>query len=261
MAASAAPPSSRVSAGFLQTLRDTGADVRRVPAVRVVVILGLLGAMVANFVDFSFKAALKEAYDRDQMAAALGGFGVVANTLVLALQILLTGRLVGRLGVGRSLLAGPIVIGTAGLASAALPAVAGTGVARLSEFVVRYGIGNSVADVILVPLARSIRTRAKIVVKGSATPIGGLISAGILAAFGEGGPGRVTQVVLVVGTCMVMAYALREAPRAYAAADVFVLPSKLHETWGLVVNEAMNFALPVIVSHKVGCAADIASIS
>jgi glycosyltransferase involved in cell wall biosynthesis len=44
---------------------------------------------------------------------------------------------------------------------------------------------------------------------------------------------------------------------AYAAADVFALPSKMHETWGLVVNEAMNFGLPVIVSNKVGCAPDL----
>lgn len=48
-----------------------------------------------------------------------------------------------------------------------------------------------------------------------------------------------------------------ELPEAYAAADVFVLPSKLHETWGLVVNEAMNFALPVVVTDKVGCARDL----
>lgn len=48
-----------------------------------------------------------------------------------------------------------------------------------------------------------------------------------------------------------------ELARAYAAADVFVLPSKRHETWGLVVNEAMNFGLPVIVSDKVGCAIDL----
>jgi glycosyltransferase involved in cell wall biosynthesis len=48
-----------------------------------------------------------------------------------------------------------------------------------------------------------------------------------------------------------------ELPEAYAAADVFVLPSQLHETWGLVVNEAMNFGLPVVVSDKVGCAADL----
>lgn len=46
-------------------------------------------------------------------------------------------------------------------------------------------------------------------------------------------------------------------PWAYVAADLFVLPSKLHETWGLVVNEAMNFGLPVVVSDKVGCAADL----
>ncbi|HYM15524.1 MAG TPA: glycosyltransferase family 4 protein [Dehalococcoidia bacterium] len=48
-----------------------------------------------------------------------------------------------------------------------------------------------------------------------------------------------------------------EMPAAYAAADVFVLPSKLHETWGLVVNEAMNFGLPVVVTDRVGCAEDL----
>ncbi len=45
--------------------------------------------------------------------------------------------------------------------------------------------------------------------------------------------------------------------RAYAAADLFVLPSARHETWGIVVNEAMSFGLPVIVSDAVGCAPDL----
>ena len=47
-----------------------------------------------------------------------------------------------------------------------------------------------------------------------------------------------------------------EISRAYVASDAFVLASG-DETWGLVVNEAMNFALPVVVSDKVGCAADL----
>ena len=38
----------------------------------------------------------------------------------------------------------------------------------------------------------------------------------------------------------------------YAAADVFVLPT-LHDPWGLVVNEAMAFGLPVIVTDAAGC--------
>jgi glycosyltransferase involved in cell wall biosynthesis len=48
-----------------------------------------------------------------------------------------------------------------------------------------------------------------------------------------------------------------EISNAYAASDVFVLASGWDETWGLVVNEAMNFGLPVVVSDKVGCAADL----
>jgi len=43
----------------------------------------------------------------------------------------------------------------------------------------------------------------------------------------------------------------------YAVADVFVMCSGVGETWGLSVNEAMNFALPVVVSETCGCADDL----
>jgi glycosyltransferase involved in cell wall biosynthesis len=44
---------------------------------------------------------------------------------------------------------------------------------------------------------------------------------------------------------------------AFAIADVFVLPSAFQETWGIVVNEAMNFSLPVIVTDRVGSSTDL----
>ena len=47
-----------------------------------------------------------------------------------------------------------------------------------------------------------------------------------------------------------------EIPKYYAIADIFVLPST-SETWGLVVNEAMCFHLPIIVSDIVGCGKDL----
>lgn len=50
-----------------------------------------------------------------------------------------------------------------------------------------------------------------------------------------------------------------EVSRAYACADVFTLLSREHETFGVVVPEAMNFGLPVVVTDKVGCAADLVS--
>jgi len=47
-----------------------------------------------------------------------------------------------------------------------------------------------------------------------------------------------------------------EVPGFYALADVFVLPSH-QENWGAVINEAMNFALPIVASDQVGAVADL----
>jgi glycosyltransferase involved in cell wall biosynthesis len=42
----------------------------------------------------------------------------------------------------------------------------------------------------------------------------------------------------------------------YGAADAFVLASS-HEPWGVVVGEAMAFGLPVVLSDRIGAAADL----
>lgn len=43
----------------------------------------------------------------------------------------------------------------------------------------------------------------------------------------------------------------------YSIADVFVMCSGMGETWGLSVNEAMNFGLPVLVSETCGSSFDL----
>ena len=48
-----------------------------------------------------------------------------------------------------------------------------------------------------------------------------------------------------------------ELGQFYAISDTLVLPSKSGETWGLVVNEALQFGLNIIASNKVGCAIDL----
>jgi glycosyltransferase involved in cell wall biosynthesis len=47
--------------------------------------------------------------------------------------------------------------------------------------------------------------------------------------------------------------------KAYAVADVVVLPSEAWETWGLVVNEATAAGLPTVVSDRCGCSEDFAA--
>lgn len=48
----------------------------------------------------------------------------------------------------------------------------------------------------------------------------------------------------------------QELPKFYEMSDVLVLPS-WRETWGMVVNEALCFGLPVVVSDQVGAAPDL----
>ncbi len=53
----------------------------------------------------------------------------------------------------------------------------------------------------------------------------------------------------------------KDISKFYAISDIFVLPSGIGETWGLVVNEAMNFGLPIIVSDLVGCGKDLVKVN
>jgi glycosyltransferase involved in cell wall biosynthesis len=50
-------------------------------------------------------------------------------------------------------------------------------------------------------------------------------------------------------------------PIVYRLGDIFVLPSAFGESWGLAVNEALACGRPVIVSDRVGCAADVVDAS
>jgi glycosyltransferase involved in cell wall biosynthesis len=47
----------------------------------------------------------------------------------------------------------------------------------------------------------------------------------------------------------------------YRLGDIFVLPSAFGETWGLAANEALACGRPVLVSDRVGCAADVVDAS
>jgi glycosyltransferase involved in cell wall biosynthesis len=50
-------------------------------------------------------------------------------------------------------------------------------------------------------------------------------------------------------------------PIVYRLGDLFVLPSAYGESWGLAVNEALACGRPVLVSDRVGCAADLVDSS
>ena len=48
-----------------------------------------------------------------------------------------------------------------------------------------------------------------------------------------------------------------ELNELYKNSDILVLPSGYGETWGLVINEALEFGMPIVVSDMVGSAVDL----
>lgn len=51
----------------------------------------------------------------------------------------------------------------------------------------------------------------------------------------------------------------KEIAKFYSECNIFILPSKF-EPWGLVVDEALYFGLPVIVSNHVGCRGELVEV-
>lgn len=62
---------------------------------------------------------------------------------------------------------------------------------------------------------------------------------------------------LDVRTCFLGFQNQSKLSRYYHGADLFSLPSRTNETWGLVVNEALMHGLPVLISDSVGSAVDL----
>jgi hypothetical protein len=210
----AAPPASAEAVDVSAPL----SALLRVPAVRVVLGFATCGSVVTAFAEFAFKAAMKDAYSGADLASKLGLFTLVSNAVVLALQIFGTSRLVARLGVGRAIVVGPFVLAATTSMAFLLGPVAGTSLVRLGELSVRYGLGNSLLDVLLVPLRREVRSRAKVLVKGLASPAGAIFAGVVLALFGDAGPPPFAQLGFVLGTSALLFVVVRGAPRAYAEA-------------------------------------------
>src|SRR5262249_42777997 len=159
-------------------------DIRDVPVVRLVVGIASFSSASVILIDFSFKAALKASYGRDEMAAFMGSFSLTGNGLVLLTQLFLASRFVRRFGVRVSLAAFPVSLIVLGPLFAAAPSVGAAVAGKLSEQIFRYGLGASTGELILTPAPSAVRTRARFFVKGIAGPLSALVAGVILSLFG-----------------------------------------------------------------------------
>jgi hypothetical protein len=215
MAAQSSAPQAKAPT---QTIGLAGAlrDSREIPVVRLFLLHALLGGFATVVADFGFKAALKEHYQHEQMAAFLGSFSVATNALVLVAQLFVTQRVMTRFGVPGALKTLPASLVAVGAFAALAPSLTSAAGAKLVESVARLSLGGAVSDLLLLPTLPHVRAGAKAIARGVVAPLATVIAFAALAPFGQGSA-RTIGVLLIAGGVM-GSVAVATARQAYVSA-------------------------------------------
>jgi glycosyltransferase involved in cell wall biosynthesis len=122
----------------------------------------------------------------------------------------------------------------------------------------RAGLGASDSDVVVLSVARLAPEKGiDTLVRATAATAERRL---LVVVAGEGpARGELEELARALGVRLSLLGDLQPWDRVfdcYAAADVFALLSR-HEPWGVVVNEAAAFGLPLVLSDRVGAAFDL----
>lgn len=130
----------------------------------LIAILGMIGfyEVVSNIVDFQLATVIEQAVqDPDARAAYFGLVGQVTGIGSIVVQLLLTGFVMNRFGVGVALLFLPaaILMGTVGFL--VMPTLAFATAMSASDNSLNYSINQSAKEALYTPLARDVVYKAK----------------------------------------------------------------------------------------------------
>jgi len=186
--------------------------LHRSPYLRAIAAVVCLAAFATTVAGWQFKAVAKEYIpEKDALAAFFGTFNVVAGLAALVLQVLLTGRVLKRAGVGLALFIVPIAIA----ASSTMVLIVGTLLAvaalKASDQVLRYSIDKATVELLYlpVPTGQTFQVKAFIdtVIYRIGDALGGMAVLVFAAALGVSSI-RMSWVVLALVAAWLMAAAV-----------------------------------------------------
>ena len=124
-------------------------------------ILGIT-VIVESFVDFELKFLSKQLFGtQDQLTSFFGRLFAYLGTLSMLFQVLLTGRVLKRFGVGASILFMPFSLFTGSLVLALFPTLWAVGFLKISDGSFRYSIHRSGIELLYLPVPISIKNQVK----------------------------------------------------------------------------------------------------
>jgi AAA family ATP:ADP antiporter len=139
-------------------------DLRSERYLRRLLFLTLASTVVATMVDYNFKAEVARAVNPNSLGRFFGTFNAALNAFALVAQFAIAPQLLGRLGVGRSLLVLPGLLVLASAGGLFLPAMLGALAVRGTDGSLRNSLQRTAAEVLYLPLPAQARARWKMIV-------------------------------------------------------------------------------------------------
>jgi ATP:ADP antiporter, AAA family len=133
------------------------------PYLRAIAAVICLSAFATTVAGWQFKAIAKEYIpEQDALAAFFGTFNVMAGIASLALQVLLTGRVLKRAGVGLALFIVPVALSISSAALLVFGTLLAVAALKASDQVLRYSIDKATVELLYlpVPTAQTFQVKA-----------------------------------------------------------------------------------------------------
>ncbi|MBK9980895.1 MAG: hypothetical protein IPP15_00480 [Saprospiraceae bacterium] len=139
-----------------------------------------ISVVVSKLVEFQFSAiASARIKDPDQLTSFFGFWFSTSNAVALGIQLLITQRVVGTLGVGRSLFVLPGALFAGTLAVLNTPILWAGTTLKLLDISLKQSINKAATELLILPVPMAIKSQAKtyidVFVDTTATGIGGIM--------------------------------------------------------------------------------------
>ena len=181
-------------------------------------ILGL-SIVASTLVDWQVNKAVEMfVAGEDAKTAFWGRFFVLQNVASVAVQLLLTGWVLRKLGVGVALLVLPAGLLAASAGVIALPVLATAAVAKGTEGALRYSMDQSTRELLWMPVPTDVKYRVKplvdLAVYRGGTGVAGILLLGLTDGLGMGLRGVAVVCVAVVAVWVLFSLRMRDEFRA-----------------------------------------------
>ncbi|MDP1569176.1 MAG: Npt1/Npt2 family nucleotide transporter [Vicinamibacterales bacterium] len=186
--------------------------LHRSPYLRAIAAVVCLSAFATTVAGWQFKAVAKEYIpEKDALAAFFGTFNVVAGLASLFLQVMLTGRVLKRAGVGLALFIVPVAIAAGSTTVLIFGTLLAVAALKASDQVLRYSIDKATVELLYLPVpsGQTFQVKAFIdtVIYRVGDALGGIAVLVFAAALGVS-PIQMAWVVLALVAAWLMAAAV-----------------------------------------------------